>query len=151
MVSTYNRVVTHVVRLPPSAHHIGIVEGQHGDYVDAFFLQFWEIPDVTGQVVHGAGGCEGACKKKSVRTVLYIWSARLLTRHGKQHHLLVRPLLRGVVVDRNAARGDVAFFLRVGDVPVRSASTIFVYNSTPYVCGCILTGTRHRWESCRQA
>lgn len=58
---TYNRVVAHVIRLPPSTHHISVVEGQNGDDIDAFLFQFWEGLDVAGQMGHGAGGCEGAC------------------------------------------------------------------------------------------
>ncbi len=38
------------------------------------------------------------------------------TRHGKEHDLLICPLLRRVVVLGDAAGGDGAFVFGVGDV-----------------------------------
>lgn len=44
------------------------------------------------------------------------------TRDGEEHDFLVRPLLAGIVVDGDAARGDLVFLRGVGDVPWRVRS-----------------------------
>lgn len=53
------------------------------------------------------------------------WSAR--TRHSKQHHLLLRKLLAGVVVLRDAAGGYVAFLFSVRDIAVLVVSKAVIH------------------------
>ena len=53
-------VIADAVRLAPGAHDEGIIEGKDGDDVNALLAEVGEVLDVSGDVIHGAGGGEGA-------------------------------------------------------------------------------------------
>ena len=55
---TYNVVAADLVGLTPGAHDEGVVESQDGDDVDTFLTELGKVLDVSGDVVHGAGGGE---------------------------------------------------------------------------------------------
>lgn len=94
---TYNIITSHLVRLTPGAHDIGVIISKHGDDVDTLCAQLGKLLNVFGDVTGGADGSEGA-------------------REREADDLLVGPFFRGVVVDGDAAGRDVAFFFGPGDV-----------------------------------
>ena len=96
---TYNVIVLDAVGLAPGAHDEGIVVGQDGNNVNTLGTELRELLLVLGDVVGRADGGEG-------------------TGEGEEDDLLVGPLLGGVVVDGDTARGDFALLLGVGDVAV---------------------------------
>ena len=96
---TYNVIVLDAVGLAPGAHDEGIVVGQDGNNVNTLLTDLRELLLVLGDVVGRADGSEG-------------------TGEGEEDDLLVGPLLGGVVVDGDTARGDFALLLGVGDVAV---------------------------------
>lgn len=89
--------VLDAVGFGPGTHDEGIVVRQHRDDVHLLALDLLEVLDVAGQVPYGAARGEGA-------------------GHGEEDDFLVRPLLGGVVVLRDAARGYVGGLFGVGDV-----------------------------------
>lgn len=56
----YNGIILDAVSLSPRAHDPGVVEGDHGDDVDAFALERGLVLDVAGEVLSAAAGGEGA-------------------------------------------------------------------------------------------
>ncbi len=87
-----------------------------------------------------------------------------LTRHGKQHDLLVRPLFRCVVVLWDATGGDLAFVFGVGDVAMETCQStegpvILRYLREYNIFGEAVTGFEGghcdedlgwNWEACRR-
>ena len=61
MWGSHNLLPANAVCLAPSAHNEGIIEGQDGDDIDALLAELGQVVDVSGDVVHGAGGGESAC------------------------------------------------------------------------------------------
>ena len=96
---THNVIVLDPVGLTPGAHDVGIVVGQDGNNVDTLLADLGELGKVFGDVVGSADGGEG-------------------TGEGEEDDLLVGPLLRGLVVDGDTARGDLRVIRSPGDIAV---------------------------------
>jgi hypothetical protein len=56
----YDRIIFDAIGLPPRAHNPCVIEGDHGDDVDAFALECGPVLDVAGEVFGAAAGGEGA-------------------------------------------------------------------------------------------
>lgn len=92
-----NVIVLDVVGLAPGAHDEGIVVGEDGNDIDTLLADLGQLLGVFGDVVGGAHGSE-------------------CTGQSEEDDLLVGPLLGGVVVDGDTARGDLGLLLGPGDV-----------------------------------
>lgn len=102
---SYNVIVGDLVGLAPGAHDVGIVVGKDGNNVDTLGADLRELLNVLGDVASRADGGES-------------------TGEGEEDDLLVGPLLGGVVVDGDTARGDLALLLRPGDVAVKGGKNV---------------------------
>lgn len=106
---TYNVVVLDSVGLTPGAHDESIVVGEDSNNVDTLLADLGEALNVLGDVASRADRGES-------------------TGEGEEDDLLVGPLLGGVVVDGDTAGGDLALFLRPGDVTVRAQTVSLEVN-----------------------
>ena len=102
---TYDVVVLDTVGLAPGAHDEGIVVGEDGNDVNTLLADLGEALQVLGDVASRADGGES-------------------TGEGEEDDLLVGPLLGGVVVDGDTARGDALSLGGVGDVAVEDGVSI---------------------------
>jgi len=92
-----NRIILDAVRLSPRAHNPRIIEGDHGDDVDAFALECGFVLDVAGEMLGAAAGGEGA-------------------GDGEEDDFFIGPFFAGVVVDGNSTGSDVSGLGSVRDV-----------------------------------
>lgn len=87
-----NIIPANCIRLAPGTHHERIIESNDGDNVNSLLAELGQVLDISWHVVDGTGRGEG-------------------TGNGEQDDLLVGPLLRGIVIDGDAAGGNFTTFL----------------------------------------
>lgn len=102
-----------LVDFAPGAHDEGVVGRDHGDLVDALFLQVVDLLDVWRQVVGLAAWGESACGVSEcvANKIVERWGAVrgivIFTWNGDEDDLLAGPLLAGVELLWHTAGGGI--------------------------------------------